>query len=377
MAGMGSEHDGVMNDSAMKSRVNDDANDGNDGMNGNDANANGAQETAPATIWDVAAAAGVSPTTVSRAFRQPSRVNVKTLGRVLDAAKRLGYRSESIIPREEEHLRGLLALVVTDLENPVSAQFARSIQRECAERNFGLMVCDTEEDKASELAIIKRSIPHVDGIILSASRLSDATIRKVAQVRPLAVINRIVGGVQSVYADDGDSIADAVRELKRLGHQQITYLPGPDSSWQNGLRANAILTACKREGLRFRRTPCAYPVGERSAEAFAAYLARPTTAAIAFNDDVAYAFMLFLEAHRLRVPWQVSLVGIDDTPKCEICTPKMSSIRVPRRELGAAAANRIIDRLLHVSDGDLTPIRMQSEFVKRDSIAAAPASSMM
>ena len=119
----------------------------------------------PVTIWDVAAAANVSPTTVSRAFRQPSRVNVKTLGRVLETAKRLGYRSESIIPREEKHLRGLLALVVTDLENPVSAQFARSIQRACAARNFGLMVCDTEEDKASELAIIKRSIPHVDGII--------------------------------------------------------------------------------------------------------------------------------------------------------------------------------------------------------------------
>lgn len=382
MADMGTHDDVNSNDVISDDAMNDTATDDNaansDALDkGRAVTPHSAPVSDPVTIWDVAAAANVSPTTVSRAFRQPSRVNVKTLGRVLEAARQLGYRSESIIPREEKHLRGLLALVVTDLENPVSAQFARSIQRACAARNFGLMVCDTEEDKASELAIIKRSIPHVDGIILSASRLSDATIRKIAQVRPLAVINRIVGGVQSVYADDGPSLTDAVRELKRLGHQQVTYLPGPDSSWQNGLRTNAIITACKREGLKFRRTPCAYPVDERSADAFAAYLARPTTAAIAFNDDVAYAFMLFLEAHRLRVPWQVSLIGIDDTPKCEICTPKMSSIRVPRRALGEATASRIIDRLLHVSDGDLTPIRMQSEFVNRDSIAAAPASSMM
>ena len=344
---------------------------------GVDAVARGDMERGPATIWDVAAAAGVSPSTVSRAFRRPGRVNVKTLERVLKAARDLGYRTEAITPRREERLSGLLALVVTDLENPVSVQFARSIQRECAKRNFGLMVADTEESQAGELSIIKRTIPHADGIILSASRLSDATIRKVAQSRPLAVMNRIVGGVQSVYANDNASLAEAVADLRRLGHRQVTYLPGPDSSWQNGLRANAVLTACAREGLRFRRTPCAYPVERCARDAFAAFLARPTTAVIAFNDDVAYAFMLFLEARQFKVPWQVSVIGVDDIPKCEVCTPKMSSIRIPRREMGVEAANRVIDRVLHASSGDVHPVALTSTYVRRDSVAAAPVTALM
>lgn len=332
------------------------------------------------TIWDVARAAGVSPATVSRAFRQPGRVNVDTLNRVLAEAQRLGYRQDAIVPRGEDRLVGLIALVVTDLENPVSAQFARSIQRECARRNFGLMVCESEESKERERAIIVRSIPHVDGIILSASRLSDATIRKIAQERPLAVLNRIVGGVQSIYPDDASALTAAVAELKRLGHRSVTYLAGPETSWQNGLRLNAVMGACRREGLAFRRSSCAYPVGEASDAAFASFLSRPTTAAIAFNDDVAYAFMLFLESHMIRVPWQVSVVGVDDTPKCLICSPNLSSVRVPRAEMGRMAADRIIDRLLHTAPADGTgmrPVALPSAFVSRTSIAPAPAAVQM
>lgn len=330
------------------------------------------------TICDVAQAAGVSPATVSRAFRQPGRVNVETLDRVLDVARELGYRSDAIISRSERfgeqggerELLGLIALVVTDLENPVSSQFARAIQRTCARRDFGLMVSESEESPERELAIIRRTLPHVDGIILSASRLSDVQLRKIAQERPLAVLNRLVPGVQSIYPDDARGLREAVHRLRVLGHRQVTYLPGPQSSWQNGLRGNAIAVACRNEGMTLRRTPCAYPVGDHAGEAFESFRTHPTSSLIAFNDDIAIAFMRW---HRSEIkngglPRDIAVVGVDDTPQCEIATPALASVRVPRQEMGVAAAERIIARVLHVWDGDLSPVCIPSSFMDRASV---------
>lgn len=331
-----------------------------------------------ATIWDVAQAAGVSPATVSRSFRQPGRVNVETLERVLVAARELGYRSDAIISRterfgnqeDERALLGLIALVVTDLENPVSSQFARAIQRTCARRDFGLMVSESEESPERELAIVRRALSHVDGVILSASRLSDVQLRKIAQERPLAVLNRLVPGVQSIYPDDARGLCEAVHRLRELGHRQVTYLPGPQSSWQNGLRGNAIAAACRNEGMTLRRTPCAYPVGRCAGESFEAFRAHPTSAVIAFNDDIAIAFMRWhrSEFEKGGLPGKIAVVGIDDTPQCEIATPALASVHVPRRDMGVAAAERIIARVLHVWDGDLSPVRIPSTFVERESI---------
>ncbi|MBW3088751.1 LacI family DNA-binding transcriptional regulator [Bifidobacterium sp. 82T24] len=331
----------------------------------------GRRDDGAVTITDVAKAAGVSIATVSRTFRYPDRVNVRTLDHVRKVASRLGYHAAMIRPRERGRLAGLISLTVNDLGNPVYSQIARAVQRECSRRDFGLMVSETEENPASERDIIVRAIPHVDGMILCAPRLPDATIRKLAQSRPLAVMNRAVGGVRSLYADDGPAIVEAVETLRRLGHQQVTYLPGARRSWQNGLRANALQAACRRMGLRLRHTSYTYPVGTESTLAFETFLRRPTSAVIAYNDEVAYSFMTFLAGHGMRVPDDVSVIGIDDIPMCEVCSPQLSSIAVPRQELAREAARYVIGQALHSGDDTMAPVTLRSRFVRRASMGQA------
>lgn len=320
------------------------------------------------TISDVAKAAGVSIATVSRTFRRPDRVNVNTLNHVRAVAERLGYHTQIIRPRSESHLVGMISLTVNDLNNPMYSQIAHGVQRECARRNFGLMISETEGSIATERAIIKRSIPHADGMILCSPRLSDWEVRKVAQSRPLAVMIRMIGGVQSLYADDGPAITQTVNELTRLGHREITYLPGPKHSWGNSLRINALQAACRNAGVRLRHTQCAYPVGPHAQRAFEEFLRNPTSAVIVYNDEVACAFMQFARRHGIDVPGQVSVVGIDDIPMCEICSPTLSSIAVPRQELARIAAKRVIDQVLHITDGTMAPVVLESRFVPRESI---------
>ena len=327
--------------------------------------------TTTVTITDVAKAAGVSIATVSRTFRYPDRVNVRTLNHVREVADRLGYHAQAIMPRERDGLAGLISLTVNDLGNPVYSQIARAVQRECSRRNFGLMVSETEESPDSERAIVTRAIPHVDGMILCAPRLPDAAIRKLAQARPLAVMNRAVGGVRSLYADDGPAIREAVETLRGLGHRELTYLPSAQRSWQNGLRANALQAACLQTGLRFRRTSWTYPLGPESTPAFESFLRRPTSAVVAYNDEVAYAFMKFLVSHGVGVPDDVSVIGIDDIPLCEVCYPRLASIAVPRRELACEAARRVVGQVLHSRDDSMAPVVLRSRFVRRQSVGPA------
>ncbi|OXN00161.1 LacI family DNA-binding transcriptional regulator [Bifidobacterium vansinderenii] len=327
-----------------------------------------------ATIWDVAQAAGVSIATVSRAFRQPNRVNARTLERVRQAADRLGYHTDLVEPvrTDDERLRGLISLVVSDLENPAAAQLARAVQKQCESKNFGLLIADSEGDVTRELAIVHRSLAHVDGVILGSSRLSDAAIRKAAQIKPLISQNRQVGGVKSIVVDEGPALAEAVDALYRLGHRSLTYLSGPDRSWQNGLRRNAVMRACESCGMAFQRIRVVDPVERHRKESFSQFMERPTGAVIAFNDAVAMEFILFLIDNGIRVPRDVSVVGVDDVPMSRLFTPSLTTIGIPRRETGRLAATTLIGQILHTEVIDAAPISVGATFVPRNSIGPAP-----
>ena len=331
-------------------------------------------ERGSVTIWDVAQEAGVSIATVSRTFSQPNRVNVHTLQRVRDAAERLGYHAKSVksVRRDDERLRGLVALVIHDLEYSTSAQLARGVQQLCESKNFGLLVSDSGGNPEREIAIVRRSLAHVDGVILGSSRMADSTIRKLAQIKPLVSQNRMVSGVKSVVVDEGPALNEAVDALYRLGHRRLTYLSGPDRSWQNGLRRNIITHACEDRGMVFQRMRVVEPVERHRKESFAPFLDRPTSAVIAFDDAVAMEFILFLIDNGVRVPRDVSVVGVDNVPTSRLFTPSLSTVDVPRYETGRLAASALIGQILHTGASDAAPVSVGAEFLPRNSIGPAP-----
>ena len=325
--------------------------------------------TSAITIRQVAEEAGVSIATVSRAFSRPSKVNVHTLNRVHEAAARLGYRTDAVATVHESELRGLIGLVVTDLENPISAQYARAVQRYCSEKNCGLLIMDTQENAMTESAIIKRSLSHVDGVILDSTRLSDAAIRKLAQVKPVVVLNRVVRGVSSVTFDCTPGLVEAVDTFATLGHRRISYLSGPDNSWQNGVRRHTLLRACRERGLQARIMPCAYPLEAHMLGCFEAFMRHPTSAVIAFNDAIALRFIRYLKDLGVDVPGQISVMGIDDIPMAAAVTPSLSTLSFPRARMGDTAARIIIDPMLHIGRGAGNLSSFSARFVRRDSIA--------
>ncbi|KFI95428.1 periplasmic binding protein/LacI transcriptional regulator [Bifidobacterium stellenboschense] len=326
------------------------------------------------TIRDVARAAGVNPSTVSRAFARPGRVNVDTAKRIFAVADELGYRSETVhsYPTSGDggHLNGLIAFVVADLANPIYAELVKSAQHQCLRKGFGLLVIDSEESGALEQNALRQTNVHIDGIVLASSRLSDSAVRKMAETKPVITINRSVRGVQSVIADTHEGIAQAVKHLDELGHASITYLSGPAASWQDGIRWRALTAACEARHIRLRRIMCPNPTFSGGYRCYDAYAKNPTTAVIGYNDLEAIGFIAALKAHQVAVPQQVSVIGIDDTPISALTTPALTTIRLPRRQMGEAAVQELISRLLHTAhDHTMVPIRFATTLVNRASTA--------
>src|SRR3954451_15115167 len=142
----------------------------------------------PVTIYDVARAAGVAPSTVSRAFSRPGRVNAATAERIRQVAEELGYRANPLAWALSTARSHMLALVVSDVANPFYSEIVRGAQAEAAERGYTLVLADAQESDRVERAALERALPSVDGVVLGGSRLSDSALRMIAQQKPVGVL---------------------------------------------------------------------------------------------------------------------------------------------------------------------------------------------
>lgn len=328
-----------------------------------------------ATLREVAELSGVSISTASRVFSRPQRVNVDTVLKVHQVAEQLGYT-----PKPADHdaldseMKGLIAVVVSDLGNPVYAQFTKSIQRQCLQSGFGALIIDTQEASIIERNVLTLVNAQVDGVLLASSRLSNKEIQKLADIKPLVALNRSVLGIKSVISDAQYGIEESVNHLTALGHRRITYLAGPSTSWQNAARWEALSLACNRRSLPLECIECPAPTYDGGFRCLLPFAENPTTAVIAYNDIIAIGFMMALKSCDVDVPGQVSVIGIDDIPISSRTSPALSTIAIDRDTLGMLAARELIAQVRHTqTDGSLIPILQEAHLLIRQSTAPAPS----
>ncbi|MST63237.1 LacI family DNA-binding transcriptional regulator [Schaalia hyovaginalis] len=322
------------------------------------------------TIYDVAREAAVSPSTVSRAFARPGRVNAETAERIREVAEALGYRANRIPRSERDEMTRVLAFVVADVTNPVYPEIMRGFQNKARELDYSTILLDFHEDAQYEQELIQRIIPIVDGVALISSRLSDSAIVQIAKVVPLVAVNRHVKGVASVIPDTERGITHAVTHLAELGHRKLTYLSGPPASWIDGTRWRALSHVCKTRGVSLRRIGPNAPSVRGGLEAAQIWRASPTSALIAFNDIMAIGFIKGVQAMGLEVPADVSVIGVDNSRSSVLNTPSLSSIAPPTGETGRRAAQMLIHDITHRSARGTRAVLVPMGVIFRDSVAA-------
>jgi LacI family transcriptional regulator len=326
----------------------------------------------PTTIYDVARAAGVAPSTVSRAFSRPGRVNAETAERIREVAAELGYRANPQARALSTRTTSMIAVLLADIANPVFAELVRGAEEAAAEAGYAMVLADTRESAGREREVLDKILPAVDGVVLASPRMSDTAVRQVAKVKPTVVLNREVGGLPSVVVDNPRGMRRAAEHLAGLGHGHVTYLAGPEAAWPDGVRWRALRDARHDLGLTVRRVGPVPPTVNGGIRAAAAWAAHPTSAVVAYNDMIAIGFMRGVLAMGKRVPEDVSVIGFDNTQSAEIVSPSLTTVASPQRELGARAVRHVLAFVGGARSTSTEPVVLPSKLVLRASTGPGP-----
>ncbi len=341
------------------------------------------QPRTPVTIYDVAKAAGVAPSTVSRTFARPGRVNADTAARIREVAEQLGYRANPIGQALATSQTKLLGLMVSDVANPFYSQLIRGAQLAATEAGYEILLADCRESGTRERAALERLVPVVEGFVIGSSRMSDSALRNIAKQRPMVVLNRALPDVPSVVSDNPGGVRAAIKLLVELGHESVSYVAGPEASWADGMRFRALRDQGLKAGLGVQKVGPVLPTFEGGLAASRILLQRLPTAVIAYNDLIAIGVMHGFLREGVTVPDQVSIIGFDDLLISRLVMPSLTTVAAPMRQMGATAVNNVVALIRGARHRTEEPLVMSVELKVRGStgrrrsgrVGARPASA--
>jgi LacI family transcriptional regulator, galactose operon repressor len=294
------------------------------------------------TIKVVAAAAGVSTSTVSRVFSRPHLLKDSTVAHVTEVATRLGYVPHHAARALSTGRLGMIAVVVPDIANPFFPPVIRAAQAYASTGGVSTVVGDTDEDPAKELALLTVLERRTDGIVLVSSRLPEDLVRERAQRGPLVLVNRDVPGVPRILVDSAPGIRAAVDHLGRLGHGHIAYISGPAGSWSDEQRRDALRERCAALGITATVLRAHRPEHDEGRAAAAEVLAAGASAAIAFDDALAQGALAGMAERGVAVPHQVSIIGCDDI-LAETTYPPLTTVHGRGGDAGRLAVELLME----------------------------------
>jgi DNA-binding LacI/PurR family transcriptional regulator len=294
------------------------------------------------TIRDVARAAGVSASTVSRALSNPGMVDAATRERVTAMAEHLGYRPNRAARGLITGRTGNLGLILPDLANPFFPAIVKGIQQQAHRSDYQVFVADTDEDPEAEIGLVRALAKQVDGIILCSPRMSTTDLREAAGLTPLILLNRKAASILAVTIDNAAGTAQIIDHLASLGHTRIGWVAGPRTSWSSKERVRGLRSACRARSVELVELGNFAPTFEGGRDAAEAVVLSGVSAVVAYNDLVALGLLGALHQRGIEVPTRISVVGIDDIPTSTMVHPALTTLAIPKEESGRSAVDLLL-----------------------------------
>ena len=326
------------------------------------------------TIRDVARAAGVSISTVSRALATPEQVAVATRERVQAIAKEMGYSPDRSARGLITGRRGNIGLVVPDLENPFFGSISKGVQERARAAGYGVFIADTDEDPMLEAEIVLGLSKQVDGIVLCSPRATDGEIERFADQTPIVLANRRIPGIASIIFDNRDGMRAALGHLAALGHTRIAYAGGPTRSWTNGQRAEAFFRY-ENESIELIELGNFSPNFAGGVQAADHAIASGATGVVAYNDIMALGVIDRLRQRGVDVPREMSVVGFDNVSISTLVWPNLTTVNVPRLLMGRASVDALVANVSGAASADAELLELPVDLVVRQSTGVVRSSA--
>jgi LacI family transcriptional regulator len=332
------------------------------------------------TMADVAARAGVSVATVSRALSgDPKQVSAPVLARIIDAAEALDYIPNNLARNMRSGMARILGLVISDIGNPFFTAVARGAEDVAQKNGYSLVLSNTDENPQREAASLSvMAAERAAGVIVATTNENGTALRHFQDMGLVVVaIDRHIAGLHtdSVVVDNESAAHEAVTHLLRLGHKRIAFVGGPTDADTARDRLRGYERA-----LREARVPivpelvCRGDFREASGLSMTRALLDlqdPPTAIFAVNNLTTIGVLGALRERGIELPAGMSVVGFDDIPTAELLDPPLTVVQQPTYRVGARAADLLIRRLREPT-ATVKEVVRAAKLVVRGSTTDAP-----
>jgi LacI family transcriptional regulator len=300
---------------------------------------------------------------------------------VLAAADELGYRPNTFARGLKTSRSMTIGVLVPDLTNPLFPPIVLGIDDRLTSDGYTPLLVNTGSDPVRERASIEAMLARqVDGFISATARLDIEPLAvAIAGGLPVVLVNRTFedGSISACTVDDRRGSELSVQHMRDLGHDRIGYVAGPQNVSTGHRRYLGFTAAMEAAGLAVPAERVSYAGAFNEAAGARACVqvlsAEPrVTAIIAANDRLAIGCYDTLREAGLSCPEDVSVIGFNDMMFIDRLRPPLSSVRVPQREIGYAAADMLLEQL---ADENTPPreVMLEPTLVLRASTAPPPS----
>jgi DNA-binding LacI/PurR family transcriptional regulator len=304
------------------------------------------------TIKDVALRSGVSKSTVSHVINQTRFVEDHTKQKVLQAVQDLNYRPSSIARSLVSQRTGTAGLLISDVGNPFYHDVILGVEEVALANGYSIFLCNTGYDVQRGMKYIRSLVDRlVDGIMFMSSNMNIEMIQEVHANSIQSVVldwggTHVSEMAATITIDFNIGICEAVAHLVGLGHKRIAFAGGPANMWTANIRKQAFLNAideCKPtiEGILLSEGNLRIEGGYQAFEKLSRLTPRPT-AVIAANDLTALGIMWAARNAGYQLPEELSIIGLDNIDLASRVTPTLTTIAVPRYEIGRQAMKNLL-----------------------------------
>lgn len=303
------------------------------------------------TLKDVAKKAGVSSATVSRVVRGEGKVGDKCRARVQKIIKDMGYRPNYNARALASNKSEIIGVICPNVSGNFYGSLASGVEEAARNAKYKVLISNSQNDVEKELdAIESFRSQGCQNIILHSKYSDDETLIKWAQEIPgLVILNRFVSQIANrcVWLDNVSGGQQAAKYLLSKGHKKFAVITSSHQITDPIDRLNGICQALSQAGIevpedRIKLTNAGVDAGEKAAKELLKKGAN-FTALLAYNDATAIGAMNAIQDLGFRVPEDISVIGYDDLPICNVCRPRLSTMHYPIKEMALYATKLSLD----------------------------------
>jgi DNA-binding LacI/PurR family transcriptional regulator len=344
-----------------------------------------ARSTDKIDIRMVAARAGVSIATVSRAINRAATVDPVLVERVWQAVAELNYFPNTQARALVSGRSRLLGMIVSEITNPFFPELIHEFERVAVERGYEILIASTNYERQKMEVCARRMLERkVDGVAVMTFGIEDFLFERFAAENiPVVFIDAAPSRPLSSFltVDYRAGIHEAVQHLAVLGHRRIGFIAGPLRLRSAAARKTAFVDSMRSIGLKSE--PDWLVEGDHTLDggrdAMQKILALPNrpTAVLCSNDMTAIGVQHALFEAGLKVPEDLSIIGFDDIHLAEYTIPPLTTIRMSCRDIALQAINRLMEHLqldpgklnnkLNVARPGLAPQKIDTRLIVRQT----------